>query len=423
MLAFAGAVGDAVELVAADQFYRPAHQTVFDVLVDMFADGQPTGTVAVVAELAVRGLLAKVGGHDYLHTLEASATTAANTGHFARIVVDRATRRRLVEAGIAVQQLGLGPGTDADDLVDRAQAAVFAVSERRQNDTACTAADLLPDLLATLETPLDGLQGVRTGIAGLDALTQGMRPGQLWLIGARPSVGKSTLALGIAAHTTIRQKIPAAYFSLEMPAGDLMTRLLAAEAGVSLRSLQNHTLSDAEWERIAYRIGPIRQAPLTIDDATTMTVAEIRSKVRRAHQRDGLGLVVVDYVQLLAADGKSENRQQAVAAMSIGLNALAQDLGIVVIAVVQLNRGSEGRADRRPLSSDIRDSGQLEQDAFGIVLLHREDMHDATSARAGEVELIVDKNRGGLRDTTSAVFQGHYARIVDMPAEWSEKAV
>jgi len=420
MLAFPAAMADAVELVKGEHFYRPAHQTVFDVLVDMFTEGQPTGTVAAAAELATRDLLGKVGGHDYLHTLEASATTAANTTHFARIVVDRATRRRLAEAGVAVQQLALGPGADADELVDRAQTAVFAVSESRQDETARTVGDLLPDTLAALETPLDGPQGVMTGIADLDEATQGLRPGQVWVIGARPSVGKSTLALGIAAHAAIRQKIPTVYFSLEMPAADLMQRLLAAEAGVSLTALQKHTLSEADWDRVAHRIGPITQAPLVIDDASAVTVAEIRAKARRMCQRDGLGLLVLDYLQLVTPDGRSENRQQAVAAMSIAMRTLAKDLGIVVVEVVQLNRAVEGRAERHPQSSDIRETGQIEQDAYGIVLLHREDMHNSMSPRAGEIDLIVDKNRGGVRGTVSAVYQGHYARIVGMAPDWAD---
>lgn len=423
MLAFPVAVIDAIEMAQIEDFYRPGHQTVFGVLVDMFTDGQPTGTVSVVAELTVRGLLDRVGGADYLHTLEASATTASHVGHFAGIITDRATRRRLIEAGIAVQQLGLGTGPDAAALVDRAQAAIFAVSERRKDDTAHSVADLLPDTLATLETRLEGPQGVLTGINDLDAATQGLRSGQMWVIGARPSVGKSTLALGIAANAAIRQKIPTVYFSLEMPAADLMQRLLAAEAGVSLSALQKHALSDPEWERVAHRIGPITQAPLVIDDASTVTVAEVRAKARRMCQRDGLGLLVLDYLQLLAPDGKSENRQQAVSAMSIGLRTLAKDLGIPVVAVVQLNRGVEGRSERRPVSSDIRETGQIEQDAYGIVLLHREDMHDGGSPRAGEIDLIIDKNRGGIRGTVTAVYQGHYARIVGMAPDWTEDTV
>lgn len=410
MIEFPPVIPDVLELVAAEDFYRPAHQLVFSLLVDMFLDGKPIGPIAVSSEVCTRGLLERIGGAGYLYDVVAAATSPTATSHFAQIVVRHARRRGLVEAGSAIQDLGRNSGDDVDAAVAKAQDIVFGLSSRRREDTARTVGDLLGPTIEALETPHEGPQGVMTGLARLDTVLGGMRPGQMWVVAARPNVGKSTLALGVAAHAAIRQRIPTAYWSLEMPSPDLMLRLLAAEAGVTLQRLRDRTLSDDEWDRIASRLGVLAQAPLTLDDAATVTLAQIRAAARRMRERDGLGLVVVDYLQLVTAEGKAENRQQAVSAISAGLRNLSRDLDIPVVAVAQLNRASEGRSDRRPVPSDLRESGQIEQDADGIVLLHR----DEKQMQTGEIDLIVAKNRHGKRDVTiTAVFQGHYSRIVD----------
>jgi replicative DNA helicase len=256
--------------------------------------------------------------------------------------------------------------------------------------------------------------GVPTGFTELDKLTNGLHPGQLIIVAARPAIGKSTLGVDIARAASIKHGLASVIFSLEMSRNEIVMRLLSAEAQVPLHHMRSGTMSDADWGKLASKMGVVSEAPLFIDDSPNMTLMEIRAKCRRLKQRHDLRLVIVDYLQLMTSGKRVESRQQEVSEFSRSLKLLAKELGVPVIAISQLNRGPEQRVDKKPMLSDLRESGSLEQDADMVVLLHREDAYERESPRAGEADFIVAKHRNGPTQTVTVAFQGHYSRFVDM---------
>jgi replicative DNA helicase len=362
MLLSKDAIADVVEAVRGHDFYRPAHELVFEAVLDLYGRGEPADAVTVSAELGKRGELARVGGAPYLHTLISSVPTAANAGYYARIVRETAILRRLIEAGTKIVQLGYNGDGDADDIVDAAQAEVYAVTDRR------TSEDYLP-LSAIMEGTLDEIEaigsrgdemvGVPTGFADFDELTNGLHPGQMIVVAARPAVGKSTLGLDIARSAAIKHSMTTCVFSLEMSRTEITMRLLSAEARVPLHHMRTGKLTDDDWTRLARRMGEVSNAPLFIDDSPNMSMMEIRAKCRRLKQRHDLKLVVIDYLQLMQSGKRVESRQQEVSEFSRALKLLAKELEVPVIAISQLNRGPEQRTDKKPQMSDLRESGCL----------------------------------------------------------------
>ncbi len=421
MLLSKDAIADVVEELRSGDFYRPAHETIYDAILDLYGRGEPADAVTVSNELSKRGDLTRIGGGPYLHTLISSVPTAANAGHYARIVRERAVLRRLVEAGTRITQMGYAvDGGDVDDLVNSAQAEVYAVTERRASEDYRPLSEIMvevTDEISNNQNHGDGLVGVPTGFRDLDNLTNGLHGGQMIIIAARPAIGKSTLALDICRAASIDAGITSVIFSLEMGRTELTMRLLAAESGIELNRLRKGNLDDQHWIKIAGTQSRISEAPLFVDDSPNMSLMEIRAKCRRLKQRHNLGLVVVDYLQLMSSGKKVESRQQEVSEFSRALKLLAKELEVPVIAVAQLNRGPEMRQDKKPMMADLRESGSLEQDADLVMLLHREDVYDADSQRAGEADIIVAKHRNGRTDTISVAFQGHLARFVDMARE------
>jgi replicative DNA helicase len=418
MLLSKDAIADVVEVVRSTDFYRPAHQTIFDVVVDLYGKGEPADPITVSAELTRTGELGRVGGAPYLHTLLSSVPTAANAGYYARIVAEQAILRRLVEAGTRIVQLGYSTGLgDVDDVVDRAQQAVYDVTEKRTSEDYALLEDLMQPTMDELEaigSRGGSMTGVPTGFADLDTLTNGLHPGQLVIIAARPGLGKSTLGLDVARSCSVKNGMASVIFSLEMTKTEITMRLLSAEARVPLHHMRAGTMTDDDWARLARRMGEVADAPLFIDDSPNLTMMEIRAKARRLKQRHQLKLVVVDYLQLMQGNKKAESRQQEVSELSRSLKLLAKELECPVIAMSQLNRGPEQRQDKKPMLSDLRESGSIEQDADMVVLLHREDAYEKESPRAGEADFIVAKHRNGPTATITVAFQGHYSRFVDM---------
>ncbi len=373
--------------------------------------------MTVAAELTKRGDIAKVGGAPYLHTLIASVPTAANAGYYARIVRERAILRRLVEVGTRIAQLGYAGDADADELVDRAQAEVYGVTERRTADDYLPLSEIMPDALVEIEaigSRGGTMTGVPTGFVDLDALTNGLHAGQMIVIAARPALGKSTLALDLARAASIKHGLTSVIFSLEMSRNEITMRLLSAEARIALHSMRTGQMSEEDWTRLARRMSEVAHAPMFIDDSPNMSMMEIRAKCRRLKQQHDLRLVIIDYLQLMSSPKRVENRQQEVSELSRSLKLLAKELNVPVIAVAQLNRGPEQRQDKRPMLSDLRESGSIEQDADMVILLHREDAYERESPRAGEADFIVAKHRNGPTTTVTVAFQGHYSRFVDM---------
>ncbi|WP_231946605.1 replicative DNA helicase [Auraticoccus monumenti] len=417
MLMSKDAIADVVETLKGADFYRPAHEFIFDAILDLYGRGEPADAITVSAELTKRGEIGKVGGHPYLHDLLASVSIAANAGYYAQIVHEKAILRRLVEASVKIAQMGYNGQGDVADLVDAAQAEVYAVTDGK------TSEDYQP-LSALMETTLDEIEalgsrsgdmaGVPTGFAELDDLTGGLHGGQMIILAARPAVGKSTLGLDFARACSIKHGLTSAIFSLEMSKTEITMRLLSAEAQIPLNHIRKGTMTDEDWTRLAKKMGEVSEAPLFVDDSPNLTMMEIRAKARRLKQRHDLQLIVIDYMQLMSSGKKVESRQLEVSEFSRQIKLLAKELHVPIVAMSQLNRGPEQRTDKKPMLSDLRESGSLEQDADMVILLHREDMYDKESARLGEADFIVAKHRNGPTKTVEVVFQGHYSRFVDM---------
>ncbi len=362
MLLSKDAISDVIEVIRPADHYRPAHQLIHEAVLDLYSRGEPADAITVASELTKRGEIARVGGAPYLHTLIASVPTAANAGYYARIVRERAILRRLVEAGTRIVQFGYAGDADADDLVDRAQAEVFAVTERRTGEDYHSLSEIMPGALEEIESIGSRgahLTGVPTGFADLDALTNGLHPGQMVVIAARPGAGKSTLALDFARTASIKNGIATVLFSLEMGRNEITMRLLSAESRVALQTMRTGQMNDDDWAKLAKRMSEVADAPLYIDDSPNMSMMEIRAKCRRLKMRHDLKFVIVDYLQLMSSPKRVENRQQEVSEMSRSLKLLAKELDVPVVALSQLNRGPEQRTDKKPLLSDLRESGCL----------------------------------------------------------------
>jgi replicative DNA helicase len=365
MLLSKDAISDVIETIRPTDHYRPAHQLVHEAILDLYARGDPADPITVANELTRRGELARIGGAPYLHTLIASVPTAANAGYYAKIVRERAILRRLVEAGTRIVQFGYAADSDADDMVDRAQAEVYAVTDRRIAEDYHPLSEIMPSALEEIEAigaHGGGINGVPTGFADLDGLTNGLHPGQMIVVAARPAVGKSALALDFARSATIRHGMATVVFSLEMGRNEITMRLLSAEARIPMHVMRTGQMSDEDWGRLAKRMSEVADAPLFIDDSPNMSLMEIRAKCRRLKQRHDLKLVIIDYLQLMSSPKKTESRQQEVSEMSRSLKLLAKELEVPVVALSQLNRGPEQRQDKRPMISDLRESGCLTGD-------------------------------------------------------------
>ena len=420
MLLSKDAISDVVEILRERDFYRPAHELIYDAIIDLYGRGEPADPVTVSAELTKRGDLVRAGGAPYLHTLISSVPTAANAGYYAKIIRERAIMRRLVEAGTKIVQLGYTDEGEVDDAVDQAQAEVFAVTERRESDDYVQLSQLMPEAYDEIEKIAAGItgQGVKTGFKDLDALTNGFHPGNMIVLAARPAVGKSTLGLDIARYASIHKRETSVIFSLEMSRSEITMRMLSAEARVPLNNIRSGRLSEEEWARMARRMGEISDAPMFIDDSPNLSLMEIRAKSRRLKQRHDLKLIVIDYLQLMTSGKRVENRQQEVSEFSRQLKLLAKELNVPVVAISQLNRSPEQRSDKKPMLSDLRESGSIEQDADVVILLHREDLYDSQN-RSGEADLIVAKHRNGPTRTIVVSAQLHLARFTDMAATFT----
>ncbi|MFJ8856577.1 replicative DNA helicase, partial [Streptomyces sp. NPDC102437] len=396
--------------------------TIHAAILALYAKGEPADPITVAAELTERGELTKVGGASYLHTLVQSVPSVASATYYADIVHERAVLRRLVKAGGTIAHLGTTGEGGLDEIRSKAEAELLdALKGPDQTSTYAPLGDDVPEFWDQLEARMRNgtgvaLTGIPTGLEDLDALTGGLQPRQLVVIGARPAIGKSTLALDIARHAAIVHGKTAAFFSLEMSRDEITQRTFSAEARVALHHIRSGTVSPGDLQRLADHTAAIQSAPLLVDDSADLSLMEIRSRARRIKQSRGLDLLVIDYLQLMQSGGsrRPENRQQEVSDMSRNLKLLAKELGVPVIALSQLNRGPEQRTEKKPLLSDLRESGSIEQDADVVILLHREDAYEKESPRSGEADLIVAKHRNGPTATITVGFQGHYSRFHDM---------
>ena len=563
MLLSKDAIADVLEKLRPGDFYRPAHQNVYDAILDLYGRGEPADAVTVSAELDRRGLLKRIGGAPYLHTLISTVPTAANAGYYAGIVAEKALLRRLVEAGTRVVQYGYAgaEGADVAEVVDRAQAEMYEVTDRRNSEDFVALEDLLQPTMDEIDAIASSggmSRGVPTGFTELDEVTNGLHPGQMIIVAARPGVGKalalntplptptgwttmgdvavgdllldghglpttimaatdvmlgrpcyeiefsdgtvivadeqhqwptahgvritsmlragadtvtagarpsglggaatlalprtavgvswirrvptvpvrcvevdnsehlylagagmvpthnSTLGLDFMRSASIKNRLASVIFSLEMSKSEIVMRLLSAEAKIKLADMRSGRMSDDDWTRLARRMSEISEAPLYIDDSPNLTMMEIRAKARRLHQKADLRLIVVDYLQLMTSGKKVESRQQEVSEFSRSLKLMAKELEVPVVAISQLNRGPEQRTDKKPMVSDLRESGSMEQDADMVILLHRPDAFDRDDPRGGEADLILAKHRNGPTKTITVAHQLHLSRFTNM---------
>lgn len=411
------AVADVVEVLRGRDFYLPKHEIIFDAVLSLFSSGEPTDVVTVTNELLKTGDLQRAGGPDYLHTLTATVPTAANAGFYAEIVAERAVLRRLVDAGTRIVQMGYDGKGEVTDLVNNAQAEIYSVTGSVEAEDYVGLNAAVTAAIEEIEAAghLGGtMTGVPTGFRDLDELTNGLHPGQLVIIAARPALGKSTLALDFARSAAVHNNKPTIFFSLEMGKAEIAMRLLAAEASVPLHAMRKGTIESRDWTTIAGVRGRINDAPLYIDDSPNLTLVEIRAKCRRLKQTVGLEMVIIDYLQLMTSGKRVESRQQEVSEFSRSLKLLSKELNVPVVALSQLNRGPEQRTDKLPQLSDLRESGSIEQDADVVILLHRESAYERDNPRAGEADLIVAKHRNGPTRTVTVAFHGHFSRFADM---------
>lgn len=412
------AISDIAAVVNVADFYSVTHQRIFRVLVELAAADAPTDMVAAAAALSEAGHLVQIGGVPYLHTLTETVPTAANGGYYARIVADKAVRRRLVEAGTRIAQLGYGTSeVDTPTAVNLAQQAVYEITDTRGSSDVDAVGDLLQPTLDAIEAAGSDdafAAAVPTGFTDLDRLLNGLAPGQLVIVAGRPGLGKSTVGIDFVRAAALRHGLPSAVFTLEMSKVEIVMRLLSAEARVPLHVLRSGQLTDDDWSKLARKMADLGDAPIFVDDTASMTLMDIRAKARRLKQKHDLRLLVVDYLQLMTSPRRTESRQQEVSELSRGLKLLGKEIGCPVVAMSQLNRGPEQRTDKRPLLSDLRESGSIEQDADVVILLHRDDYYDKESERAGEADMIVAKHRNGPTDTITVAAQLHLSRFVDM---------
>lgn len=409
--------------LTAQDFYRQDHQLIFRSMSQLADASQPFDTVTLSEWLQIRNQLDAAGGMAYLAVLARDTPTAANVRAYADIVRDRSVLRQLIRVSTETAEAAYKPaGRTVAQVVEHAEQAIYAIAEQGQR--AGTGAVRITSMLSKAMNRLDTLvhsdshiTGVATGLARFDELTAGLQPGDLVIIAGRPSMGKTSLALNIAEYAAITSNIPAAVFSMEMSGEQLAMRMISSVGRVNQQKLRTGQLDDIDWKRVASAVSILGKAPIFLDDTGALTPTELRARARRLKRESGIGLVVVDYLQLMHVDGTTENRATEISEICRSLKALAKELQLPVIALSQLNRSLEQRPDKRPIMSDLRESGSIEQDADLIVFVYRDEVYDKETKDKGVAELIIGKQRNGPIDTVRTNFLGHYTKFENFSHE------
>ena len=412
MMLSAEAIADVVEVVRPEDFYKSANGKIFDTLRAVYARGDPVDAITAVEELRRRDLLEDVGGHLYIHELVEQVPTPAAAGNYARIVAQDALMRRLIQAAADIMAMGYSAPEDPERVADQAEQRIFEVARHEEKDQVASLRQLVDQAMTDLEhiqNRESAFAGLPTGFRDVDELLSGLQSGNLIMLAARPGVGKSSLATNVARNVSVESRVPVAMFSLEMSRWEIGMRLLCAEAGVAWDRIRGRRVGADDWSRIVQAAEVLHDAPLSIVDSGNVTIVDIRAKARRLSARkQGLGLIIVDYLQLMSHHRRVDNRQQEIAEISRSLKLLAKELAIPVLAVSQLNRDPERRQDKRPQLSDLRESGSLEQDADVVMFIHRD---DSSPDSKGLAELIVAKHRNGPTDSLRLTFLPHLTQF------------
>jgi len=411
------ALNRVLEILQEDDFYRDAHRRIFSAIIHLYEHSEPVDLITLSEVLKTRGQLDDVGGVEYLNSLVNGVPTAANITYYAKIIKEKAILRKLINRATEIVSQSYANSGDVDEFIDKAERTIFEISEDRVRPSFYSIKDLIKSSFKTIERLYEKRQlitGVPTGFQRLDELTSGLQPSDLIIIAGRPSMGKTALALNIAQNASVQAAIPAAIFSLEMSKEQLALRMLCSEAKVDAHRLRGGFLSEADWPRLTRAAGSLSEAPLFIDDTPGLSALEMRAKTRRLKIEHNLGLVIVDYLQLMRGRASVDSREQEISDISRSLKALAKELSIPVIALSQLNRRVEERGDKRPQLSDLRESGAIEQDADVILFLYREEVYNKSEENRGKAEIIIGKQRNGPTDKVDLAFLDKYTRFENL---------
>jgi replicative DNA helicase len=406
-----------VEVLDREDFYRTGHRLLYELMLELSERGSPIDLVTATEGLRQKNLLEKVGGAAYVAGLTSHVPSVDNAVHYARIVRERAVQRKLIWVSTEIASEGYGSDEDVEEYLDRAEKAIFEVTARKVRPSFVRVKDILRDTFAKIEELYehkDLVTGVPTGYHDLDQLTAGFQRSDLIIVAGRPGMGKTSFVLNIAQYAAIESGTPVAFFSLEMSKEQLVMRLLCSEARIDSHRLRRGMLRDSDWPKLTRAAGTLAEAPIFIDDTPGISTLEVRAKARRLKSEADVGLVVVDYLQLMRARGSYDIREQEISEISRSLKGLAKELSVPVVALSQLNRGVESRSDKRPLISDLRESGAIEQDADVIMFIYRDEVYNKESSDKGIAEIIVGKQRNGPTDTVKLAFLSEFTTFENL---------
>jgi len=412
------AIAKAIEIIDENAFYRETHRIIYKTIIELFSKNSVVDIVTLIEELRKRGQLDEVGGAPYITSLTASIPTAANIEHYARIVKEKGILRQLINNATEIVQECYESTNDADELLDKAERAIFEITSKKIEKESILLKDIIKDSIETIDNLYqrkENITGIPTGFHEFDIMTAGLQPSDLIVVAGRPSMGKSALVTCIAEYVGIVEKIPVAFFSLEMSKEQLVQRMLCSHARVNAHRVRTGFLSQADWPRLVNAAGKLSEAPIYINDTPAISALELKAKARRLKAQYGIKLMVLDYLQLMQGPAKAENRQQEISEISRSLKALARELDVSLIAISQLSRAVEQRQDHRPQLSDLRESGAIEQDADVVILLLREEYYNPSlEDKKGLAELIIAKQRNGPIGTVNLTFIGEYTRFENL---------
>jgi len=421
-----GALPRVARFLRPEDFYLEAHRQIYEAVLALDEAGRPVDLVTVTTWLQDAGVLERIGGVTYVASLAALEPTAANVEYHARIVEEKALLRSVIQVATRIAGLGYEGGEDAERLMDEAERMLLELAARRSSSIFVSIKDVLQEIFRYIEERYRNkgkISGIGSGFTDLDRLLCGFQPGDLIIVAGRPAMGKTSLGLTIAHQVALHHQVPVAVFSLEMSRAQLVQRVLCAEAMVDQQKVRSGHLNEGDWARLAEAADRLARAPLYIDDAAVLSPRQLRAKARRLQADKGLGLIVVDYLQLMQGTRRVENRQQEIADISRSLKSIAKDLNVPVLALAQLSRSVESRQDKRPIMSDLRESGSIEQDADVVMFIYRDEYYQPETEKRGIAEIIVAKQRNGPTGLVELAFLKEYTRFMNLAREAPEEPV
>lgn len=424
MLTDKDAVISAIEILKVDDFYRTDNKSIYEAIMNLYNRAEPIDIITVKAELESLGKFEQVGGLEYLASLPDKVPTTANAIKYIKIVEEKSTLRNLIKTANEIIELGYDPTEDVSDIMEGAEKKIFNIMQDKDKKSYSPIKDVLVDSFTQLEELYNRKQhitGVPSGFVELDYKTAGFHGSDLVLIAARPAMGKTAFALNIATNAAVRANVPVAIFSLEMSKEQLVNRILCSEAMVDSNKVRTGKLEEDDWTKLAGSIGPLSEAEIYIDDTPGISITEIRAKCRKLKLEKNIGMVVIDYLQLVQGTNKrGASREQEISEISRSLKILAKEIGVPVIALSQLSRAAEQRPDHRPMLSDLRESGAIEQDADIVMFLYRDDYYNKDSEKKDIAEVIIAKHRGGSTGTVELLWLGSYTKFVNLEKRFDD---